>query len=359
MDFFKKNKIALILALIGLGVLIMWGRAAILRKGGLFGRKTEEPPGEVIPVKATKAAKMDYKEIIPAFGTIKGFTEIPISFKETGILGRFYFKEGDEIKKGDIVVSQEQKEEKLRLEYASIDYQKDKSLYELGAITKDALRQSELEMKVSEAELEKRNFYAPSGGFMGTRRLNEGELTEPSDVAATFIDIEKVFCEVGIIEKDMGKVKRGQKAKVVLETFPGHIFEGKVDSVSPMVEGRSRTQTVRILVPNEEYSIKPGMFARTEITVFEKKDAIVVPKKALHKKDKGYVVFGINRGPRDAKAPEDGITAEVIAVEVERATEKLALIRGGLEEGREIVLESPKAKEGIQDGARIEIIGTE
>ena len=384
MDFFKKNKTLFIVIIIICALIVMWGRSIISRRDpglsarrGLFGRKApEETAEEIIPVKVTKAAKMDYKDTITSFGTIKGFEEIPIKFRDNGGILKFYFKEGDEIKKGNIVVSQIQQEEILKLEYSKIEYNKNKTLFELGAITADKLRQAELELQSAEVELGKRNFYAPSDGFMGTRKVNEGELVTPNDIAATFLDIDSVFCEVGIIERDMGKVKVGQKVKVKLETFGNEIFEGVVDSASPMVEGRSRTQTVRILVPNKEHLIKPGMFARAEITTFEKKDAIVVPREALHKRESGYIVFGVVRVVREEEKAPKGLfgrkrkkeetpsgfeqaTARMIPVKVERATERLALISEGLAEGQEIILESPKAKEAIKDGVRIEIIGTD
>jgi len=368
MNFFKKNKILFIILVIACGIIIMWGRSVITKRfpgvsgrgGGLFGGKVaEKEVEELIPVKVTKTAKMDYKDTITSFGTIKGFTEIPIKFKESGKISKFYFKEGDEIKKDDIVVSEDREEQELKLEYTQIEYDKNKTLYEIGAITKDKLRQAELELKTADLELKERSFRAFSDGFMGTRKVGEGERVEPNDTVATFLDINNVLCELGIIEKDVGKIKAGQKAKVTLDVFSDKVFDGIVDSVSPMIEGRSRTQTVKILIPNKKYLIKPGMFARAEIITFEKKDALVVPKKALHKTEAGYVVFGVVReeGKKTSAGFEEA-TAKIIPVKVGRATEELALISEGLTEGQEIILESPKAKASIKDNTKIEIIET-
>jgi len=363
----NKYKVMIFLLVISGALLIMRGKVLMTERFSLgsiaeklFKDKAadEAPPisvnemlEEAIPVKVTTVSRMDYKDTIASFGMIKGFGEIPIKFEGSGTISKFYFKEGDKIGKDRLVVSQDRKAEDLRLEYAAIEYSKNEKLYSLGAITRDALRQSELEVRSSQLDLKKRDFYAPSGGIMGTREVNEGELVEPNDIVATFLDINKVFCEVGIIEKDMGKVKVGQKVKVTLDTFPDKTFEGTVDSVSPMIEGRSRTQTVRILMPNDEDIIRPGMFAKSEVTTFEKKDALVVPRKALKKTEDGYVVFGILR--------RDDITAKVIPVKIGRASEDFALILKGVAEGQEIVLESPRAKEAIKDGAKVEIIGEE
>ncbi len=167
-----------------------------------------------------------------------------------------------------------------------------------------------------------------------------------------------MFCEVGIIEKDMDKVKVGQKAKITMEAFPNDAFEGTVDSVSPTLEGRSRTQTVKMLISNEKGLIKPGMFAKAGIMIFEKKDAIVIPRGALRKTEKEYAVFGVVRPEVESKTAA-GLTeavVKIIPVKVDRANEDMALIGEGLSEGEEIVLETPEAKSSIKDGAKIEIM---
>lgn len=360
-QFFQKHKRLIIISMVLVGVLIIWGGIHMPKKGTARGKKAgEEPLEAAIPVKTTKVVKADYQDFVTSFGTIKGLKEIPVKFDETARISKFYFKEGDSIKKGDLVVSQMQDEQKFKLDYVEIEYNKNKTLYDLGAITANKLREAELELETAKAALNKRNFYAPSDGFIGAQRLSEGELASPADLVTIFVDMNNVFCEVGIIEKDMDKVKTGQKAKVMIETFPDDVFEGTVNSVSPMLEGRSRTQAVKMLVSNEKGVIRPGMFAKAEIMIFEKKDAIVIPRKALQKsEDGGYVVFGVVRAEGEAKKSPAGFeeaAAKVIPVKVGRANEDNALISEGLTEGQEIILETPEAKSSIKDGATIEIL---
>ena len=303
--------------------------------------------------------KTDYQDFVTSFGTIKGFREIPVKFEESGRISKFCFKEGDGIKKDDLVVAQEQDEQKLKLEYAEIEYNKNKTLYDLGGLAPDKLKQAELEVESAKVSVGKRNFYAPSDGFMGMQKISEGELAKPDDAVTTFVDINSVFCEVGIIEKDMDKVKNGQIAKIAIEALPNDTFEGKVDSVSPILEGRSRTQNVKMLIPNEKGVIRPGMFAKAAIMIFEQEDAIVVPRIALQKSDQGYTVFGVVRPEGEAKKSLAGFeeaTAKVIPVKVDRANEDVALISEGLTEGQEIILETPEAKSSIKDGVPIEIL---
>lgn len=370
-QFFRQRKRLVIISIVLAGVLIVWGWTVLSKKNitpfviktmlakGKGGKKTGEEAIEIaIPVRVTKVTKSNYQDFVTSFGIIKGVREIPIKFDEAARIDKFYFKEGDSIKKGDIVASQQQDEQRVKVEYSQIEYEKNKTLYDLGAITADKLKQAELELEAAKAVLAKKNFYAPSDGFIGTKRMSEGELVTSNDVVTTFVGIDNVFCEVGIIEKDMDKVKPGQAAKILIGAFSDDTFEGTVDSVSPMLEGRSRTQTVKMIVSNDKGIIKPGMFAKADIMIFEQKDAIVIPRKALQKSEEGYTVFGVVRQGEPKKSPAgfEEAAAKVIPVKVGRANENIALISEGLSENDEIILEAPEAKAGIKDGAAIEIL---
>ncbi|MEA3560358.1 MAG: efflux RND transporter periplasmic adaptor subunit, partial [Candidatus Omnitrophota bacterium] len=85
----------------------------------------------------------------------------------------------------------------------------------------------------------------------------------------------------GIVERDIHKVKLGQKAKVFVDAYPDIAFEGRVDNIFPIVEGRSRTLTVKIKVNNPKTLLLPGMFCRAEIVIVELKDALMVPSTSL------------------------------------------------------------------------------
>lgn len=376
MEVLKKNKKLVIIGIIILGVIIMWTRSCRVekeetgeakgeKKAWFFGKRAKqgeaEAPQEIVPVKIAKVVKKDFSDMLPALGTIKGFKEIPVKFSEYGRIEKFGFKEGDRIKQSEIVVAQEQKDAALKLEYAGIEYEKNKKIHALGGITDDKLRQSDLELQSAQWEVDKKTFRAPCDGYMGTRLVEEGEMVTQNDKVTTFVTIDNVYCEIGTIEKDMNKVKVGQKAALTFDAYKNKSFEGTVDSVSPLMEGRSRTQTVKILVPNPEELLRPGMFAKVAITTYEQKDAVVIPRSALKKTEEGgYVVYAVTRPEGEPKKTEAGnelVTAKEIPVKIGYASEQEALISEGLSEGQEIIVETPEAKEKLADGGTVEIIG--
>ncbi|MHA1287901.1 MAG: efflux RND transporter periplasmic adaptor subunit, partial [Candidatus Thorarchaeota archaeon] len=75
--------------------------------------------------------------------------------------------------------------------------------------------------------------------------------------------------------------KVGQQARISVDAYPRKYFLGQVSGVSPVVEGKSRTITVKIRVPNPQGLLLSGMFARGEISIKEINNAIMLPQDSV------------------------------------------------------------------------------
>lgn len=353
-------------------------------------KKESEVP---MPVKVYKVSKVSFRDTLPALGTIKGFREIDLKFPVAGNIEYINFKEGERITQGDIIASLDQKESLLKLEYAKIEMEKQAKLFELGSIVEEKMKQSQLEYQSAKAELDKTNLVALSDGYIGSIDVDKGSYVTPQDKIGTFVDVKDVYVEFGVIEKDAAKIKEGQNVEASVESFPDQIFKGQVDSVSPIVEGRTRTMRVRAKIANVDERIKPGMFGRVNVLIYEKDQALVIPSSAFKKKDDQYYVYlvhpdeqpkaaeGEAPAPSDAAKkgpllgaapfkPKDGSaaapaapeeeahygTVEVRPIEIAYATPDAVEIKEGLEEGDLVVTDTEQA---LQDKAKVEISETQ
>jgi membrane fusion protein, multidrug efflux system len=268
---------------------------------------------EAAPVKVYKVKKMDFKDTLPAMGNIKGYKEVNLSFQIAGIIESYNFEEGEKIQEGDIVASLIQRDQLLKLKYSEVDLKKSQKLYEIGAINQTRLEQSKLEYESAKSELDKTNIYAMSNGFLGSKLKDVGSYVNPSmteDNIGVFVQLDKVFAEFNIIERDVPKVGIGQKVEVFADAFPTKTFQGAIDRISPIVEGRSRTQMAKVELDNKDETLKPGMFVRALIATYEKKDALVVPASAVKKREKEneYIAYVVHREePKkvEEKKPEE------------------------------------------------------
>lgn len=323
-----------------------------------------EPEAEIIPVKVFKAKRTYFKDTLPVLGSIKGFREADLKFEVSGVLESLNFEEGEMVMEGDIIANLDQRDAFLKLEYAKIELGKNEKLFEIGAIAKPKLEQSRLEYESAENDLEKTNLYAPRQGLLGRKHAEEGEYVSQNDKIATFIDIESVYAEFGIIERDMPKVAVEQEAEVFVDAYPGESYSGIVEQITPLVEGKSRTQTLKVKLDNPASKLKPGMFARGMISTYEEENALIVPTTSLKKRETGFFVYVIHK--LEAKEiTESGLVprslgergqmggVEVRDIEIKYMAPDYAEVSKGLQEGELVAVE---VREELKDKSKVEII---
>ncbi len=328
---------------------------------------------EAVPVRCYRTALMDFKDDLPVMGTVRGSLEITCKFEVNGVIDAINYREGDIIYKGDLVATLGKKDAQLKIDYAEskleaaktqfLAAQKKldihKSLYEIGGIIKVKLEEVELEVRSAElqvesaevelksakSEFEKTNFYAPRDGVLGSKDVEVGEFVTPNDKIAMLYDTMRVFVELGIVEKDIDKLALEQDVLVTVDAYQGSEFRGIIDSIVPIIEGRSRTLTVRVGIQNEDAMLLPGMFARALITVAEFKDAIVVPSMSINKtEEEGYNAFIVD---------EDAGTVQMRPVEVAYVTTDYTVIASGIGEGEVVVSDTPQE---LKDGMDVDVI---
>jgi RND family efflux transporter MFP subunit len=128
-------------------------------------------------------------------------------------------------------------------------------------------------------KLEKCTIKAPIGGIVASKKKWPGENVEPRDsVIVTIVQIEKVFAEVDLSERNLGSIKMGQQAEVRADAYPHIPFKGEVQMISPMIDSNSRTVKVKVKVSNDQQLLKIGMFVRVNIVLEDLKDRIGIPE---------------------------------------------------------------------------------
>jgi Cu(I)/Ag(I) efflux system membrane fusion protein len=125
-------------------------------------------------------------------------------------------------------------------------------------------------------EIEKRGtpsshvtIYAPIGGIVVHKNVNEGERVEVGTRIYTIADLSEVWVKFDAYESDIPWLRYGQQVTFTTEAYPGEQFAGKIAFIDPMLDPETRTVKVRINVANPQLKLKPDMFvrgvARTEI----------------------------------------------------------------------------------------------
>ncbi len=132
--------------------------------------------------------------------------------------------------------------------------------------------------------------YAPEGGIIMERQVNVGELVDTTKNLLTIGDFHTVWLKADVFEKDIAKLKDGQKIDLDVDSFPGEKFKGELDYLADSVNPDTRTLTVRASVLNPGDKLKPKMFARMTINVGHK-CVLTVPNSAVQDAGSDKVVY--------------------------------------------------------------------
>jgi membrane fusion protein (multidrug efflux system) len=297
-----------------------------------------------IPVNIIKARIGRFQDVISAVGTLKGEAEIELRFEVDGKIEEFNVSEGAKINRGQIIARLSQRDASLKVQRAKIELEQKEKLYALGGIAKTQLDEARLNMDVAQTELDKTQLRASRDGILGDKGAEIGEFVNPQRKIATLVAIKNVVVEVGIIEKQIDKVYPGQKMIVTVDAYPGQVFDGKIETISPLISSDgSKTFSIRAKIPNPNSLLLPGMFARAKVVTYEADDAISVPNDALVKTPGGFQVFIVNK---DSVAEARDVGVGYVATEFTQ-------VESGLAPGEIVVVQKPPE---LKAGAKVKVI---
>lgn len=336
-----------------------------------------------IPVKGYKVTRVDFSDTLPSLGTVKGYREVELKFSESGYIEYINFRDGEKAVEGDIIGSLDQREKLLKLEYAKNEMERMQKLFDLGAIADNKLQQTKLEYQSARLEYEKTNLVAPFDGYLGSVDKQKGDYVTPNDVFGSFVNLTDAYAEFGIIEKDINKLKVGLPVTMTVDSYPQDTFTGEIESISPVVEGRTRTFRVKARIVNEGEKLKAGMFGRVGVQIYQKENTLVIPSASFRKKEQEYFVYVIHpEAPKEEPAAEappakgkkgdpklpaappaaaEGApktpdiiigTIEVRPIQVAYATPDAVEIKAGLEEEELIVAD---IQQEMEEKAKVEV----
>jgi len=317
----KKRKIKKILW-IGIIVIILLIIIAVVISG-----KKEK----LIDVQTEKVSKQNIIQVVTATGKIQSETKINISAEVSGEIIALPFKEGDDVKKGDLLVrikpdayfpQLKQQDAAIKVQESNLKAQEvtlQKYLLELNRtkelFNKDLASQSDLDnaqnaydlnlaqMNTTRAQINqqraslssvqydisKTTINAPISGTVTqlNNELGEKVLGTSFNIGSqimTISDLANMECQVEVGESDVTLIKLGDTARVQIDAFPNRIFNGYVYEIANTAQSKATgTQEevvnfiVKIRIIDKNVELRPGMSCTVDIEVQKKNDVIAVP----------------------------------------------------------------------------------
>lgn len=220
-------------------------------------------------------------------GTIEA-TEVNVASEIAGKVESIKIKEGDVVKGNQMLVTFENKIAENTVEQAKANLKvaqaKADEVTELksgatdGAIAaaNAGVDLAELALEAAKYQLGRYKISSPLKGTVNHININNGEWVNPGATLVSIADLDKLWINIYIPERELGKVKLGQSVTVKVDSFPNEIFHGKITKIANEAEftpknvqtKEERVKTVfavKVSLDNSNGKLKPGMPADVEV----------------------------------------------------------------------------------------------
>ncbi len=151
---------------------------------------------------------------------------------------------------------------------------------------------------------------SPVSGYITERNALPNLNVQPETRLYTIADLSSVWVLAQIFQNDLARIRIGAPTSLSLDSYPGRTFRGKVDFIYPDVDMTTRTARVRLLFPNPNLTLSPGMFVNVTLQV-PLGNQLVIPVSGVLQSGTRQIVF-VDRGagnlePRDVQlGPQAG-----------------------------------------------------
>lgn len=296
-------------------ILLLLSAATLLQACGAHSNEKKTPvAGESIPVKLLPVAGDTNAHVINASGLLSTEDEARLSFKIGGIIESIAVKEGDKVRKGQLLatlkpaeIAAQVQQATLALEKAQRDYQRAQNLYKDSVATLEQLQNAKTGLDVARQTLQQVNFneqysriYAPADGFIVKKTGNAGELASvgtPILLMNASSHASKWILKAGLSDQEWAAVQTGNRALVTTDAFPGRQFGAVVSKKALAADAASGSFTVELQVDFQREQPAVGLFGTAVITASGRSVGFSIPYEALLEANgnKGFVFVSDDR----------------------------------------------------------------
>jgi multidrug efflux system membrane fusion protein len=318
--------------------------------------------GGAVPVLVTAATKSDVPVYLDAVGTIKALNTVTVSPQVDGKLLSVGFKEGDDVKKGDVLARidpttyqaqldqaiAKKAQDEAQLANAKVDLDRYEKLAATNAINrqqadtqKALVAQDEALVKSDQAAIENAQatlgyttIVAPIAGRTGIRQVDEGNIVHASSSPAIVMitQIKPISVIFNLPQQNIDQVNSAF-AKGPLQVDALHpdnnavIEPGKLTVVDNQVDQTTGTVKLKAEFPNAGLQLWPGQFVNIRLLIDTLKDVVTIPTGAVQRGPNGTFVYVI----------KDDNTAAMRPIVVQKQDETQAVVKSGLAIGERVV----------------------
>ena len=336
--------------------------------GGGPGGPGGGPKGPVgVEVVAAKSGTV--QDLVAAVGTLRANESVVIKPEIAGRIAKLGFSDGVRIRAGQVLVQLDTSVPAAELEQVRAErslalakYERAVELAQKNFVSAQArdeaganLQVVDARLALARARLEKSSILAPFSGIVGLRNVAPGDFVKDGAELVTLEDTSSMKVDLRLPERVIGRLRRGQVLEVSVEALPGRTFKASIDALDATVDANGRSILVRGRIPNTDEILRAGMFARAQVVLGERTEAVLVPEESIVPQGPDLFVWRVSEGKASKIKIRAGVRrdAQVEILEGLASGDSL-VIAGQLKlnrDGQEIRIIDPSKRPGGGPGA--------
>ena len=337
-----------------------------------------QPP---VPVTVAIVTQQAIPVRIQAVGTAEAYATVAVKARVDGQIVDVRFREGQEVRAGSVLFNIDPRPFEAALKQAEANLQRDLAqqaqaqrqearyleLLQKNFISKEAYAQyktgaetaaasvlaSKAALETARLQVEYTTIRAPIDGYAGRIQIQKGNLVKANDATPLVVlnQVHPINVSFAIPEQALPAVRKHLAAgPLEVEAAPpdaGKPAVGKLVFIDNAVDSTTGTIRLKAVFENNENALWPGQFVTVFLKLYEDKNALTVPSKAVQTGPNGQYVFVV----------KGDMSVEIKPVTVERSTGDLSVIATGLSKGEKVVTQgqlrlTPGAKVAVKGGDR-------
>ncbi len=315
-----------------------------------------------VPVTTASVVQKSMPVEIKVIGTTEPYSTVAVHSQITGELTSVNFKEGDDVKKGQVIFTLDRRPLEAAVDQAQANLAKDQAqatnaraqaaryqdLLKRGIATHEQSDQmisnaaaldatvaaDRAALESAKVQLAYATITAPLSGRTGALMVHAGNLVRAADTLPLVVinQVAPIYVSFGVPEAQLPELKRYMtRERLGVQAVPPNDQEapstGVISFVDNTVDPTTGTIKIKGTFPNQDHRLWPGQFVNVVVRLTTQANAVVVPAAAVQTGQQGSYVFVV----------KDDKTVDMRSVQVERVANSEAVIKDGLKTGETIV----------------------
>lgn len=328
-----------------LGILgLVFGGIFVLKKQQFEEMAAQQGPQPPAVIAAAEVRTDDWRPHLNAVGSLVAVQGIFVTNEAAGKVRAIYFRSGEEVSQGDVLLELDDSVDQANLEgalagrrLAEVRFNRLRDLLEKNAVSQADYDEARANLDNAEAQvssqrelLQQKQIRAPFSGRLGIRQVDVGEYLSPGSPIVPLESLNPIYVDYSLPEKDLNRISVGQELTVTVKAWPDRVFRGEISAINPGIDPETRNVRIRGTLQNPEQLLRPGMFAQVNTLLPLRENVPTLPRTAITYATYGQSVFLI-------REEGDGLVVESRQVVTGDVRDGRVEIVSGLEVGDRVV----------------------